>query len=367
MGAPVRYTWILVAALLVACGDDNPDPPPVVNNTLPDADTNNTVTDMGDDTMVDMTEPPPECDAVQDLGVISEDQTTTIALVDDFGDIDQPACVVDEISAGARVVKFRVNQPTYMQITATAMPKLVDNAPIPPAAAIELRTGHCGPTQATGCSREPVRSMTVLPDTDYFLNIAGDTFSSGVRLKFEVSEAVCTQADNGCVDGVISKCAEDGSILRESKCVDACLATGCTGDTCDSVIDVVAASGTTTLSGNRSAYSDSWSAENRPLCNLSSGGGAGPTLGPDFVVKLPNVPAGATIYASAENPMSDGVYGFFFLDACNAERCLYASSFDANGDNAAQYTTQSEGDIFLRVESLGDSERFFAIDVTVTQ
>lgn len=364
MGAPLRYTWILLAMMLVACGDDDPKPEPIINNQV-DTDLPDT-NDAGNDAEEDTVEPPPECDAVLDIGMLTEDNTITVEL-EEPGPIDPASCVVDEISAGARVVKFRVEERKRIGLTATAMPKFIDNPVIPPPAAIELRTANCAPASAGECNRDPQRSFFVEPDTDYFLNISGDTNSSGVRLKFELFDVVCSAEDNGCTDGVIGKCSEDGSVLRESKCVDACDQDGCMGDSCDNVLALtVAASGTTTLTGNRSAYTDSWSAENRPGCNLSTAQAPGPTLGPDFVIRLPDLPAGTTVDLSAENPLSEGVYGFFFLDACDATNCLYARSFDGNDDNRAQYTTAEAGDLYIRVEALGDQERFFAIDVTVT-
>jgi len=359
---------MFIALLLVACGDDSP------SNTPPDMSSPDTgLADVGsDDTSIDVPDVPDipvvMCDEVQDIGIVEDGLELKIDLGDP-GPIELSGCVVPEVESGARVLQLRVATSSRLTLTADAIPNLVGDVVIPPEPAIEIRRADCAPANAGECTRLRSTVFNLDADVDYFMVINAKKDSGGVQLKFELDEVVCTSAENGCTDGVIAKCSEDGSILAESKCVDACDASdGCLGNTCDSATDViVAASGTTTITGNRAAYLNSWSAENRAGCNLQVDEQPGPTVGPDFVIRVPDMAKDSTLTLSAENPLNEGVYAFFIVDSCAAVGCLAAGSFDETTDNQLKYVVPNNGDVLVRVEALGNMDRFFAIDVSVTQ
>jgi hypothetical protein len=360
----VRHTWLPMLMLIGACADDSS---PV---TTPDVNSQDvSVPDVGPaDTAVDLPDPDKTCDVVQDIGLVEDGLELTVDL-DDPGPNDLGRCVSPAVASGARALRFRVAASARLTLTADGIPNLVGEVVVPPQPVIEIRRLDCAPTSAGECSRVRTTVFSLDADVDYFMLINAQKDSGGVQLKFELENLVCTPTQNSCEGGTVSSCSEDGSTLTESKCVDACdPANGCLGDTCDSATDIiVAASGTTTITGNRAAYSNSWSGENRAGCNLLAGEEPGPTVGPDFVIRIPNVAKNATVTLSAENPMSEGAYGFFIVDSCSAVGCLAAGSFDANSDNQLIYRASQDADILVRVEALGEMDRFFAIDVSVTQ
>ncbi len=351
--------------LLAACGDDPASNPTALDMTsqdfaLPDAG--------GDDTGVVVPDPAKTCEDVQDIGVVEDGLELKVDLGDP-GRNDLGKCVAPEIATGARALRFRVATAARLTLTADAIPSLVGEITIPAQPAVEIRTTDCAPSSAGECSRLRTSTYILDADVDYFLLINAEKDSGGVQLKFELEELICTPNETGCAEGAVSRCSEDGSRLTESKCVDSCdLAGGCLGNTCESVTDlVVAASGTTTITGNRAAYANSWSAENRAGCNLQNGEEPGATIGPDFVIRIPNLAKRDILTLSAENPLNEGAYGFFIVENCGAIGCLDAGSFDDNSDNQLTYTMPEAGDVLVRVEALGEMDRFFAIDVSVTQ
>lgn len=358
--------FLLIAALLVACGDETPAPPIDLNN-IPDMaepDQNTEDMDTPDTPQPDMAVNPDEgCSSIRDIGVISEDGFLERRL-------EEPktghttSCQTEDASSGSTLYKFEVEVPMKLTITADALPRMVGEIVIPPAPSLELREGSCSPeaNEDALCTSERRSVWDLVPGTPYYLAINGEIESNGVRLALETSELICSEADNVCVEGSLQNCVS-GQRLDTYACADGCAGTECAGNTCGSELSV-AGSGTHRITGATRAYADSWNAVDHPTCAFEAGSSPENTQYADFVVKLEDVAAGTEILVSSENDQSSGNYGYFFSTSCEADTCEFAGFADEFGFNEVRYTTEEGGDLFLRIESLQAASVDFAIDIT---
>lgn len=354
---------LLISLLAIACGDDPTPTPLPVNNSQ-----NN---DMGTDTDANNTNNLPDipvdptlgCRDIESIGTLSDGLMIEKSLKAPVAG-HVTSCQTSDVSSGSKILSFTVAERIQATIIVDAIPKMTGEIVIPPPPVLEIRPALCDPTKTDvlTCSAERSRTQILDPDVPYFLVINGDLNSEGVRIQVQAREVICDESDNVCIDGNKQICV-GGLRLDTFPCAGSCAnSTTCAGDSCDGVIEL-AASGTHRVTGSRTAYSDTWDASMHPTCAFPEEDVPRVTDYSDIVVKFPNVAEGTTINVSAENDVNEGSYMFFFSNTCAADTCVYADDIDDFGFNETSYTTESTGDIFLRIESLGAAERIFAIDI----
>lgn len=357
----IRYISILLV-LSLGCGDTETPPPPPTNNPQPDMELDGV--DPPDMVEPDMPIDPNEgCSAVEDLGVLGDSRLIEAQLeAPEMG--HTASCQTSEIESGSKIYRFTVESEVQLTITADAIPRMVGEIVIPPPPALELREAACSADGTDMCSAERTRTYNLAANTPYFLVINGDIESDGVRLDMEVTDLVCTPGVE-CSDSNMNFCV-DGTAVQSFPCAQDCASDAhCEGDTCEFAI-TLPSTGTHRIVGSRTAYTDTWNAQGRgQACGFFAGEDPLNTPNSDLVVRIPNLPAGTSVLASAENPENEGRWGFFFSTTCEANTCLAAGSFDSNGFNEALYITEDAGDLFIRVESLEAMERKFTIDFVI--
>lgn len=367
-----KFVCMTALIFVSACGDDSntnniipplPDSGNNVNNTNNTNNVNNDV-DMGTNNAVD---PDEGCSNIITLDAIPSPETPLEREFREIAGYTDASCEGEEDFTGALLYRLEVGELTQLTVRADGIPRLDgEEIVVPPQPVVEIREAGCVNENSVvqTCSAGRETNAVLQPDTPYYLVVNGDLDSGGVRLQFETEGLVCEPGPVICTDGSFKEC--EGQVVNEFACVEECLDENtCRADTCESVVNLSFALGgdPVQLEGHRRAYSNSWDAADRPGCSLEDGVPAGGTPDSDFVVKLPNIRTGQTITVDAERSEAD--YVFYFLDACDAAGCLFAQAYDETSRNIATYTAESDGDVYLVVESGGPAERTFDIDVSV--
>ena len=353
---------LLMGLGLTACGkEEEPTPPP----PLVDADNNrNNEEDMG------MFDPDEECSRLDDLGEGPGELLEQP--FDSTRSIEELSCVgnfADAEADGAWTAKLEFAREVYVTITIDGLPKATDMLVFPPAPVWELREARCSSGQSLTCTNERSESFLLKPDTPYYLVVNGRLDSGGVQAQFLVEDLVCQAGQDVCEDGVLRECNANGTEESTVECIGDCFsANACGGDECQQAAELTLTpnGASEVITGNRSAYSDTWNSDGLDGCNPYEPGPAGPSPGSEFFIRFKDLRAGQTLVFDAEE--SDGNMAFYVSTECLPTTCEAAYAFDASNFNRGEHPVAADGDLLVAFEALGnDDDRDFTVEVSLQE
>ena len=286
----------------------------------------------------------------------------------------RPGCAGEAETPGSAVYRLHVEELALLEA------RVFGRVGEEPGPVVEVHSGDCSPERdVAACSGTGPAEAVLEPGTDYYLWVSGrsDVVEPHFRLTWRVEQPACLPSEGpSCSEGQVAVCQRPDA--RETyDCWGGC-AEGqeaeCIGDRCATGPTIDLADGPTTVTADRFAYSDRWTAARKTNCLVGANPAPPDTPGVEVFARIEGVSPGERIVFDSVARATEGAGGrkgesnvaFFILDGCSASRCTAAGLYDDNGDNRFEWTVPDEGgSVWLVAEALGErvETHGFAFDV----
>ncbi|MFU8803574.1 MAG: hypothetical protein ACNA8W_07185 [Bradymonadaceae bacterium] len=366
-----RIVGSLLGILLLfslGCGPDDPVvPPPRPDISEIDAGPDGWIGPEEDSSNNPNNGHPLGCEPNRELGMLSVGYNQVFD-GEQIARVDSPAtnCYAGDEDSGVWLMTFEVDEEVIVKLSVRSPG---DDHPV-----YQLNKGECLAEEGEFCRQDSgnYRFLAQAGST-YYLWIEKPHLVNDLTFLVDIGieEFVCWPGELACAGGDVEICHMGQEWRPVGACVTDCRdESSCVGDICEDAITVeLSATGPVanrakTFVGDRHAFSNQWTAEDRPGCDLQKQSleegeeDIGfPTEDGEVFFRVPNLKGGQTLSVKAVN--QTGNYGFFILGECGAESCLDAASQDANYDRRLEWEVPADGTYIVVIESLGAQARDF--------
>lgn len=369
---PLVYTSLTLSIGCSSCDETGtkkpPIPPSKTNNK-----TNNNNGDMGDmsgDMTGDMKSDMEECEGadcvswvafdscmrVRNLGTLDSMNSAQFKVAGDttnLGSTIKTSCSDTGDESAEYVYAFKLNATAFIDLKIDSLAGVDFVA--------EVRQGKCEEDNRLFCDQSAEELFLAKAGEQYFLAVEAQNglVNGPFDVKMDFTPTNCTPGERACQADNLTICA-DGTMTQTLACGTMCSTDACTGDLCASAVEV-SGMGTFEFTGNLSAFSSTFDAQDHQNCSF--GNTPTPTPGAELYFNLRGLQAGQRVVIEA-NALGEDLNdnAIFILDSCGATSACIAKE---ELSDKLEWEVPANGDYFVVIDNLSDVNKEYKNTITI--